>query len=117
LIGRQIANVQASTAAEIVVQYTLRVGFTEISGTSENGELASSSTNEMLQLFMTEECISADCPSFDLIELIADHCSINNPKHRSLIYTALSDENSLRIQTTFRKQGLHVDIVVPEDGM
>lgn len=70
----------------------------------------------MLQIFMTEECMSADCPSFDLVELFANHCYIQLPKHRSLLFTALSEEHIRRVEATFRKQGVHVDAIIPEDS-
>ncbi|CAO2650180.1 Nn.00g014720.m01.CDS01 [Neocucurbitaria sp. VM-36] len=113
-VMRRIANIQASTSTEILHHYAIRVGNKDVIATSDDAELASTSTKKMLRVFMTEECISADCPSFDLVELIADHCSISLPKHRSLLFTALSEESVRRIKATFSKQGVHVEIVVPD---
>jgi hypothetical protein len=71
----------------------------------------------MLQVFMTEDCITAECPSFDFVELIAKHCRIRDLTHRSLLQTALTESNLRRIQTTFRRQGFHVGQPLPKDCM
>src|SRR4051794_29648487 len=98
-VSAQLENIQANTAAEIVQTYILKDDNGEIVSNAEKGELASSKTKDMLQVFMTEDCIMAECPSFDFVELIAKHCDIKDLTHRSLLQTALTESNIRRIQT------------------
>ncbi|KAF2178732.1 hypothetical protein K469DRAFT_642268 [Zopfia rhizophila CBS 207.26] len=114
-VSDQLTNIQANIAAEILQSYILKFGSTEVTGHAEKGELALSTTNDTLQVFMTEECITAEYPSFDFVELIANHCGIKNPTHRSLLQTALTEDSLRRIQTTFRRQGFHINIYLPDD--
>jgi hypothetical protein len=66
----------------------------------------------MFRLSMTEECATAECPPYELVSLIADACGINEPKHFSLLYTALSNSSTKSISSAFIQQGIHVKGVV-----
>lgn len=109
---RQIDEVRVSVAADIFQTFTLNVGSDEIHGNPVPCQIASSYTGNLLNIFVTEECASAEFPSYDLVSLIADLCGIKDPNHCSLLYTALSSSSMRSIYSTFIQQGLHVKEIV-----
>ncbi|OAL50739.1 hypothetical protein IQ07DRAFT_680093 [Pyrenochaeta sp. DS3sAY3a] len=114
-IIKQLENIEVNSAAEIVQTYSIQVSGTRIISSPESGEVALSCTDGILRLFMTEECLSTDHPSFELIDLFAKHCSITDSRSRLLLSVILTDGSLRRIQATFRKQGIHVDVTLPQD--
>lgn len=115
-ITKQLEEIEVNSAAEIVQTYSVQVSGIKVVGSPESGEVALLCTEGMLRLYMTEECLSSDYPSFELIDLFAKHCSIYDSRSRLLLSVILTDESLRRIQATFRKQGIHVDIKLPTDG-
>lgn len=104
-------------AAEIAQSYTVKVEGNDVVGTVERGDVALSCMDGMLRIFMTEESVSCECPPYELMDLMARHCSIGpHTKHRLLVSLALSDDNIHRIQTTFRKEGVKLNLPPPDDS-
>lgn len=112
-----LVNIEVNMATEIVQNYRFKLGDTIMDGTPNTGEIAVSRVGTALRLFMTEECLSFDCPSFELVETLAGLCSISRPMERSLLSMVLSEKNLSRLQKTFRKQGLHVSIAKSNEGL
>jgi hypothetical protein len=51
----------------------------------------------------------AECPSHELVTLIAETCRIKDQKHFSLLYTALSNLSLKSINSAFLQQGIRVE--------
>ena len=81
----------------------------EIHGNSIPGQVTISSTDNTFTLTMTEECATAECPSHELVSLLAETCSIKDQKHFSLLYTALSNLSMKSINSAFLQQGIRVE--------
>jgi hypothetical protein len=79
----------------------------EIQGNPVPGQVTVRSTE--FTLYMTEKCATAECPSHELVSLLAEMCSIKDQKHFSLLYTVLSKVSLQSINTAFLQQGIRVD--------
>ena len=101
-------ELEVKAATEIVQTYTLIAGDLKIPGRHGKGQVASAMVGNTLTIIMTEESIAAECPPFELVELIQDHCDLVDPMSLSLLHTALSDSNIERVYATFMKQGIHI---------
>jgi hypothetical protein len=107
-IARQIEEVRVSVATDISQTFMLNIAGVEILGGDVRGQVSLSYTENFLNLLMTEECAAAKCPPYELATLIADACGIKDPKHFSLLYTALSNSSLESINTTFKEQGIMI---------
>jgi hypothetical protein len=81
----------------------------EIQGNPIPGQVTISSTDNAFTLSMTEACAMAECPSHELVSLIAETCCIKDQKHFSLLYTALSNLSLKSINSAFLQQGIRVE--------
>jgi hypothetical protein len=107
-IVRQIEEVRVSVATNISQNFMLNIAGTEILGGDVRGQVSISYTENFLNLLMTEECVVAKCPPYELATLIADACGIKDPKHFSLLYTTLSNSSLESINTSFKEQGIYI---------
>ncbi|OCK90529.1 uncharacterized protein K441DRAFT_578728 [Cenococcum geophilum 1.58] len=112
---QQIENIRASVADHIIQTHTLKFRKTDVAGFPGKAEVASSATNDSLNLFLTEDCITVECPSFELVEMIAKHCGIKNLTHQNLLQTILTAATHNRIQATLLRQGIHVNVCFKEE--
>ena len=101
-------EVRVSVATNISRTFTLNVDGAEIRGNPVRGQVSLSHTGDLLNLLMTEECAAASCPPYELVSLIAEACSIEDPNYYSLLYTALSSPSMERISSTFTQQGIYI---------
>lgn len=53
---------------------------------------------------------------FELIDMIAEHCRITDPRDLSLLYTALSEPDIRRVQTAFAINGHYFDKADDDDN-
>jgi hypothetical protein len=81
----------------------------EIQGNPIPGQVTVRSTENTFTLYMTEKCATAECPSHELVNLLAEMCSIKDQKHFSLLYTVLSKVSLRSINSAFLQQGIRVD--------
>lgn len=81
----------------------------EIHGNPIPGHVSISITADQLTLVMTEEAAIAECPSHELISLLAKTCGIEDQKHMSLLFTALSNASLQSIHSVFLKHGIKVE--------
>ena len=107
-LGRQMEEVRVSVATNISQTFTLNVAGAEIRGSPVRGQVSLSHTEDLLNLLMTEDCVAAKYPPYELVSLIADACGIEDPNHYSLLYTALSSPSLERISSTFTQQGIYI---------
>ena len=107
-IVHQIEEVRVSTATAVSQTFVLNLSDTEIHGTPVRGQVSLSSTGNMLNIILTDECAAAECPPHELVALIADACEIKDTNHYSLLFTALSNASLEGIFSTFAQQGISV---------
>jgi hypothetical protein len=104
--NKNLRSIKVFVAAEIFQRHELKSRETHVSG-SGIGEVSLQTTPQGLELYMTEECIESDSPSFELIEQLATHCGVEHP---ALLYTALADDNLDRIRAAYLREGFHVSL-------
>jgi hypothetical protein len=109
---RQIKDVRVSVASEISQTFTFNNAGTRFQGSPVRGQVSLSHTGNLLNLLMTEECATANCPPYELAALIADICEIKNPNHYSLLYTVLSNSSMENIASAFAQQGIYLKGIV-----
>ena len=107
-ITRQIEEVRVDVATDMSQTFTLNLAGTEIHGSPVRGQVSLSNTADSLSLLMTEECAAAQCPPYELVNLLADVCGIKDPNHYSLLNTTLSSSSLEEISSTFTQQGISV---------
>jgi hypothetical protein len=81
----------------------------EVYGNPIPGHVYISSADNVLTLIMTEETATADCPSHELVTLLAETCGIKDQKHISLLFTALSNLSLKKTNAAFLQQGIKVE--------
>lgn len=101
-------RVLVSVATKIEQNFVLELGDTTYVGRSGNGEVASKLTSDRLHIFMTEDAVEDPCPSDELVDLIAEHCKIED-KNRPVLHTALTQGSNKKLFALFKKRGIHVD--------
>lgn len=107
-IADQMKRVRVSVAAKIEQIFILNLGNITHVGRSGNGEVTFQRTSNGLQFFMTEDVVEDSCPSEELVDLIAEHCKIEE-KHRSILHTVLAQESNRKLLALFKKRGIYVD--------
>ena len=107
-IAARMRRVRVSVAARIEQNFVLKLGSTTHVGRNGNGEVASQLTSDRLQVFMTKDAVEDPCPSDELVDLIAEHCKIEE-KHRPVLHTALTQGSKKKLLAFFKKRGIHVD--------
>jgi hypothetical protein len=75
----------------------------KIHGNPLRGQVSLSYTGNLLNLPLTEECVAAKSPPYELVNIIAEACEIKNPNHYSLLYTGLSGSSMESIFSTFTR--------------
>ena len=108
-ITRQIDHFRVSVAPHISQIFTLRNGRINVRGNPVKGQISLDTAGSLFHLFMTEECAAAALPPYELVTLLADECKIEDPNHRSLLYTALISSDMESIHSTFSQQGIHIN--------
>ena len=81
----------------------------EIHGNPIPGHVSVSTIDDIVTLTMTEEAATAECPSHELVSLMADICGIKDQEHISLLFTALSKLSLKSINAAFLQQGIKVE--------
>jgi hypothetical protein len=104
----QIDYVRVSAAADISQTFMLKLAGAEIHGSPIGGQVSLAYTGDMFNVFITEECGTAEFPPYELVSLIADAFEIKDPTHFTLLYTALSNSSMEAIVSTFDQQGIYV---------
>ena len=115
-VQQQIRNIRASVATRITQEYNLRCDGIDIAGRSGKGEVAVTAGRDSLQIYMTEECVTAECPPFELIDMIEQYTKIKGSVHRGLLQIALTDQSLIRIQATVLKQGINIELPFLHEG-
>jgi hypothetical protein len=96
-------------ATQISQIFVLEQQDAEIYGNPVRGQVACLQSDDCINLFLTEECATAECPPFDLVRLFADICAIQDPSHYSLLFVVLSNYSMESIAATFARQGLQAE--------
>lgn len=104
----QIDEVRVNVVTEISKTFKLVVSGTEIHSSPVRGQVSLSHTGDFLNVLMTDECAGAKCPPYELVTLVADACEIKDPKHLSLLLTALSNSSMESIYSAFAEQGIYI---------
>lgn len=114
----RLAVLEVSSATEIVQTNSLRLGTSDrpIDGHLGKAQIASSLNDDELHIFLTEDSLRAKHPPFELGDLLANHFSIRNATHVSLLHSALAERNHTRIRETFSHQGIDVGELDSGDG-
>ena len=99
-------------ATAVSQTFKLELPNEEIYGNPIPGHVYITSADNLLTLVMTEETASADCPSHELVSLLAETCGIKDQKHISLIFTALSNLSLKKVNAAFLQQGIKVEGLV-----
>lgn len=111
-VARQIQEVRISVATHISQIFQLKLDGGEIYGDPVRGQVALSKAGDYFNLFMTEDCATAECPPYELVRILADACEIKDPNHYSLLCTVLSNSSVESIAATFTQQGIDVKGIV-----
>jgi hypothetical protein len=59
---------------------------------------------------MTEKCVTAQSPPYELVSALAPVLDIKDPGHFSLLYTALSKSGVDSTVSAYARQGIQVQI-------
>jgi len=108
-VARQVDEVRVSVATHTSQNFLLKLADSEIHGSPVRGQVSLSSARGFLNLFMTEDCAAAECPPYELVQIVADACDIKDPNHYSRLYMALSNSSMESIAATFTQQGINIE--------
>ncbi|KAJ4290882.1 hypothetical protein N0V90_010078 [Kalmusia sp. IMI 367209] len=115
-IKRQITGLRVRIATAVSQTFTMILPDKEVYGNPIPGHVSISSVDNVLTLVMTEESATAECPSHELVSLLAEACGITDQKHISLLFTALSNLSLKSINAAFVQQGIKVEgLLLPEE--
>ena len=67
------------------------------------------STDGSMTLVMTEEAATAECPSHELVSMLAQTCGIQEQHHITLLLIALGKSSLKSIKAAFLQQGIKVE--------
>ena len=107
-ITTQMRRVVVRVAEKIEQNFLLDLGHATHVGRNGNSEVASEVTTDCLQIFMTEDAVEDPCPSHELIDLIAQHCKIEE-RYMSVLHTVLGQDSKQKLLALFKNRGIHVD--------
>ncbi|CAH0046527.1 unnamed protein product [Clonostachys solani] len=100
-LSKQMKEVTVINVVEISENFMLKNGDDEVRGRSVKSLAMSSAAGNNLQIFIA----GGQFPIPEIVQLISNHCGIEEPSHLCLLYTLFSQPNQERIEEAFSKAG------------
>jgi len=104
----QIDGVRIDVATKISKTFTLEFPGRRVDGHPVLGQVALSKGSHV-KLIISEECVTAKTPPYELVKLLADTFHVTDPKDFTLLNLALSDVSADSILSVFNQHGIRVD--------
>lgn len=97
-------------ASKITQVSTAKYRNSEYVGSPSDGEAALSVEDGAIHMFLTKEGLSSNTLSMEASRKIAVHCGVDDALHLGLVQAILSEQDTLKLQSTFSREGFFVEI-------